>query len=291
MAAEIEIVSILKPRYKDFLEGAFRQIAPTKAAMEYRKQLLQQLLDRTQELNIRGIVDPDLIFKTTIDELGDIVCLLNDFEEREQRSEDLKHKLSTGTAVAIAVIALIAIVYVIVGAATGIWHPTWLILLGGIFSSLILLMIFASLKLLKKRKVIPVRFMIAASEILVTVFIFLLLQLVFHISKSWLIFLAMVAMLFGSDTAMAFLAGSKGRWIELPIFIEVLCVMLYVILGIALAPAKIWHPGWLLCLGGVAVAVVEFICYTVGKSRAKDAAEEKSEGKKQDEAYWTQWDD
>lgn len=289
--AEIEIVTLLKPRFKAYLEGAFKQIAPTKAAMEYRKQLLQQLLDRAQELNIRGIEDADLIFKTAVDELGNMADNLEEFENRERRKGELKHKLSTGTIVAIAVIALIALVYVVVGAATGKWHPTWLLLLGGVFASAILLMFFAGLKLLRKRKILPVRILIAASEILISVFVFLLLQLVFHVDDCWLIFLAMVALLFGTDTAVAFLANSKGRWIELPIFIEVFGVMLYVILGIEL---HIWHPGWLLCLMGVGFALVEFVAFILSRAHAKNKREAQKDedlNEKQNEEYWTQWDD
>ena len=38
---------------KKYLEEHFRKIAPTQAAMEYRKALLRQLLDREQELRIK----------------------------------------------------------------------------------------------------------------------------------------------------------------------------------------------------------------------------------------------
>ncbi len=298
MATETEIVAELKPRYKSYLEGAFSHIAPTKAAMEYRIQLLTELLDRTQELSIKGIVDPELIYETAISELGDIDEKLREFEGREQRASELKHKLSAGTAVAISVIALLAIVYVIVSAATGLWHPLWLILLGGVFASAILLMFFASLKLLRKRKILPVRAMLAAGEILVCTFIFLLLQLIFKIDGSWMTFLAMVALIFGADTAVAFLADSKLKWVELPVFIEVLMVMLYVILGIALDPlnhiAKIWHPGWVMCLSGVAVAIVELIAFILKRARARDKREEQKDNelnKNQDEKYWTMWND
>ena len=35
----------MKEKFKQFLEEHFRKIAPTQAAMEYRKALLRQLLD------------------------------------------------------------------------------------------------------------------------------------------------------------------------------------------------------------------------------------------------------
>ena len=295
---ETELINLLKPRYKAYLEGAFRQIEPTQAAMEYRKKLLVDLLDRSQELKIRGIEDPELIFKTAIDELGDMAENLQAFENRERNKGEIKRKLSTGSIVAIAIIALIAIVYVVAGAATGLWHPLWMVLLGGIFASAILLMAFAGLKLYKKKKFLPIRLLLVAGEALFSVFIFLVLQILFNVEGSWLTFLAMVALMFGVDTAFAFLTTDKTRWIELPIFIEVFCVMLYVILGIALDPighvASIWHPGWILCLVGVAVAIVQFIMYAVKKARLKAKKDdEKNEefNERTNESYWTEWDD
>lgn len=296
--SEQEIIALLKPRYKAYLEGIFRQIAPTQAAMEYRKQLLTSLLDRSQELNIRGIEDPDLIYKLAIEELGDLTASAREHLGQAERATQIKRKISVGAAIAIALIALLAIVYVIVGAATGLWHPTWLIVLGGIFAGVVLLMVFASLKFIKKQKYTLVRLMLVAAEAMVSIFVFLVLQLIFKIDGSWLTFLAMVGMIFGVDTAVAFLVGDKLRWIEFPIFVEVFCVMLYVILGIALdvllGGPSIWHPGWLLCLAGVVVAAVEvivFIAKKVGERKRDDSRKRAASNDKQDESYWTQWDD
>ena len=46
----------MKERFKTYLEEQFRQIAPTKAAMEYRISMLTKMTDRAQELKIKGII-------------------------------------------------------------------------------------------------------------------------------------------------------------------------------------------------------------------------------------------
>ena len=51
----------MKERFKAYLEEQFRQIAPTKAAMEYRKSMLVKMMDRAQELRIKGMQDDELI--------------------------------------------------------------------------------------------------------------------------------------------------------------------------------------------------------------------------------------
>ena len=151
----------------------------------------------------------------------------------------------------------------------------------------------------QQKKLIPIRIMLVAIEVMLSVFVFLVLQILFHIRGSWLVFLAMVGLIFGVDTAIAFLLGDKTKWIEFPIFIEVFCVMLYVILGIALDPLSsdphpIWHPGWILCLAGVIVAIVELIAFLVNRARLKAKMEEEREedlNERTDESYWTEWDD
>ena len=302
MALQTGVSEELKARFKSYLEEEFRQIPPTKAAMEYRKQTLVEMLDRAQELSIRGIHDEQLIYKTVVDGLGDMGERLNAFEHREEKTKEVKNKLSVGAIVAIAVVAMLSIIYVIVGAAANLWHPTWLIIVGGAFISATILIVMAAAKLIKKKNYLPVRFMAIAIEVMLSVFAFLVLQLIFKVDGSWLIFLAMVALIFGVDTAIAFMIDSKknsvAKWIELPIFVEVLFVMVYVILGISLDVlhhvASIWHPGWLLCLVGVALAIVEIIVFVVKKAQEKREEEKHRNAElneNEDEAYWTEWDD
>lgn len=105
-------------------------------------------------------------------------------------------------------------------------------------------------------------------------------------------FLAMVVLIMGVDLAISFVTNSKIKWIEMPIFVELLGVMLYVILGLSVG--GIWHPSWLMCLAGVLVGVVEFAVFVSKKMRAKNAQESKKlhvQNDVQDEKYWTQWDD
>lgn len=283
---------VMKERFKQFLEEHFKKIAPTQASMEYRKTLLRQLLDREQELRIKGVSDDELIFEMAISELGDIDQTLKNFENMQVKNGQIKRKISAGTICAIAVVVLLGIVYVIVGAATGIWHPTWLIMVGGIFAGVAVMLGYLSAKFIARRKFIPLRVCVAVCEVLLAVFVFLVLQLLFNLAGAWMTFLAMVALLFGVDCSIAFVTNSKTKWFELPIFVELFGVMLYVILGITVQ--SIWHPGWLMCLAGVVCLSVEVCVFTLKRAKAKKAVEDKKFNNKhvvQDEKYWTEWDD
>lgn len=282
----------MKEKFKQYLEEHFKKIAPTQASMEYRKALLRQLLDREQELRIKGVSDDKLIFDMAISELGNIDETLRNFENRQIKNGDVKRKLSAGAVCAIAIVALLSIVYVIVGAVTGVWHPTWLIMVGGIFAGVAVVLGYVSTKLVAKRKYLPVRACVAVCEVLLATFVFLVLQLLFNLSGAWMTFLAMVAVLVGVDTAIAFATNSKVKWFELPVFVEIFAVMLYVILGITVN--GIWHPGWLLCLAGVVCLAVEIAIVVAKKAKANKAKEDKKLNEKnvvQNEKYWTEWDD
>lgn len=286
----------MKERFKQFLEEHFRKIAPTKAAMEYRKTLLVELLDREQELRIKGVSDDELIYNMAVSELGDIDQTLAEFENRQIKSGVVKRKASAVGISAVAIVALLTVVYLIVGGVAKIWHPTWLIVVGGAFAGVGVLLGYVAVKFAQKRKYVVTRVCVAVCEVLLSVFVFLLLELVLepvlHFEGSWMTFLAMVALLFGVDTSIAFATKSKIRWFELPVFIEIFGVMLYVMLGI-LVPG-FWHPGWLLCLAGVCCALIQVIVVVIKKAK-KNNAEEKAKiadkNEKQNEAYWTEWDD
>ena len=95
------------------------------------------------------------------------------------------------------------------------------------------------------------------------------------------------------DAVLAFITEFKFRWVELPVAIEIVCVMLYVILGIVLG-SVFWHPGWLLCLGGVVAAIAEAIAIIATRNSKKDKKEKSrltDKYKKEDESYYTMWKD
>jgi len=281
----------MKERFKSYLEEQFRQIAPTKAAMEYRISMLTKMTDRAQELKIKGMTDDELIYNTVVGELGDFASTLRGYENQAVKKELGRRGATLGALLAAAFIAVLVLCYLIVGFVTNLWHPTWLIIVGGALIGIDGIMIMLAVRFAKKKSYLPLRAMVAGAISVTGVVLYLFLQLVGNISGSYLVFLAMVAVILGADTLLAFIGGSKLKWIELPVFIEIFCVMLYVILGISLmwSGKNIWHPTWIICLGGVAVALTEGIVILAERANEKKK-EANAENKDVDEAYWTKWE-
>ena len=284
----------MKERFKRYLEQQFRAIRPTLAAAEYREKMLKQLMDRAQELRIKGMDDEDLIYDMCIDELGDFGATLAAFDEQEHKVANAKRNALLGAVCGVGAVLALVVIYLIVSfLVPNSWGLTWLILVGGAFAGVIAFSVVLLVKFGKAKKYIAMRLMPPVIIVLLCVYLFLLLQLVAGVEMAWLTFLVMVMMIAVFDGVMAFITDFKFRWIELPIVIEVFCVMLYVIIGIAVG-AEFWHPGWLLCLGGVVAAIAEAIAIIANRNSKKDAKEKvriKDKYTKEDESYYTSWKD
>ena len=284
----------MKDRFKRYLEQQFRAIRPTLAAAEYREKMLKQLMDRAQELRIKGMDDEDLIYDMCIDELGDFGATLAAFDEQEHKVANAKRNALLGAVCGVGAVLALVIIYLIVSfLVPNSWGLTWLILVGGAFAGVIAFSVVLLVKFGKAKKYIAMRLMPPVIIVLLCVYLFLLLQLVAGVEMAWLTFLVMVMMIAVFDGVMAFITDFKFRWIELPIVIEVFCVMLYVIIGID-AGAEFWHPGWLLCLGGVVAAIAEAIAIIANRNSKKDAKEKvriRDKYTKEDESYYTSWKD
>lgn len=284
----------MKERFKRYLEQQFRAIRPTMAAMEYREKMLRKLMDRAQELRIKGMDDEELIYDMCIDELGDFGATLAAFDEEEHKVANAKRNAVLGAVCGVGAALALVVVYLIVSfLVPGSWGLTWLILVGGAFAAVIAVAVVLLVKFGKNKKYIPMRLMPVVVIVLLCVYLFLLLQLVAKVDMAWLVFLAMVIMIAAFDAVLAFITEFKFRWVELPVAIEIVCVMLYVILGIVLG-SVFWHPGWLLCLGGVVAAIAEAIAIIAIRNSKKDKKEKSrltDKYNKEDESYYTMWKD
>lgn len=284
----------LKERFKAYLEQQFRAIAPTAAAKDLRIRTLKELMDAAQDKRIKGLEDEELIYRLCIEELGDFEAKLKEFESAKREVENKKRKTVLGVACGVGAALALVIIYIIIGLTVKPdgWRLGWLLLLGGAFAGVITVSCLLAVKFAKAKKFLLMRMFPPVVIVLVSVFLFLLLNLVFHVEKAWLIFLAMVIAIFVFDTVLAYATFFKFRHIELCVAVEVSFVMLYVILGLTLK--NFWGMGWLLCLAGVVCAIVMLIVFIAKRNKEKDKKEKEKLHKKydeEDEAYYTMWDD
>ena len=144
---------------------------------------------------------------------------------------------------------------------------------------------------MKKKKYLIAQLFLDLDIVLLTVFVFLVLQILFGFSKSWLAFLVMPVILIGVLAVMLDLSGTKLKYLGYGAFVEIFCVMLYIILGITMG---LWHPYWILCLVGIIIDIIG-VGVLVGIRNAKKKKAEQAEIQErdidEDEEYYTMWKD
>ena len=279
-------------RFKRYLEREFKAIKPTQAAMEYREEMLTDLLEKEQDLRIKGMTDDELIYDMCIDSLGDVRQKLIDFENRNVKVKNTKRKVLIGIAIAIFSVLVLVSAYLVVSfAVPNAWAKSWLILVGGIFAGVGGIAIYLSVLFAKKKKYLPLRALVAICIVLLSVFVFLVLQILFGFKKSWLTFLAMIVFILGVDAVISDITGSKLRYVSYMIFIEVFAIMLYLILGLTMG---LWHPEWIIIIAGLVVDALFITIVAVVKNKKKKALEQKESDEynvEENEEFYTQWKD
>ncbi len=282
----------IKQAFKDYLVEQFRCIPPTEAAKDLRIRTLKELMNKAQDLRIKGIEEDELIYKMCIEGLGNFQQQLKEFTEQEHKIQNAKRKAALVGACSGAAVVVLVIIYIILGVMSDLWHPAWLLLLGGAFVGVIALCCYFGAKFAQAKKYSVMRLFPPIIIVLVCVFIFLILELIVHLDNAWFVFLVMVMAGFVFDTAVGYATNFKLRHVELAITVEICCVLLYVMLGLTLS--NFWHPGWLLCLGGVVCALALIIALLVKRNKEKNKDEKamlRKKYAKEDEAYYTMWDD
>lgn len=272
-------------KFKKFLVKEFRSIAPTPEALQYREELLTLLIDKSVEYRNRGMDDEDAIYNLAIESLGDLQSTLIDFEKRREQLKQASKKIGVLAISIISSILLIVIGYLSISFATKRWDKTWLFLLGGIFTMIVFMLTVSIIKNYKKRRYLFTRVALACNITLVTVYLFLIFQMLTSLSKVYLAFLWMTATIICVDTVAAYITKSKTFKLEVPVAIIVSSVMLYVSLG--LLQILKWSPGWLIILVGVLISVI-YIGVMLFVSHKKN---KKSIDKPTDEELYNHWED
>ncbi|MBQ8178663.1 MAG: hypothetical protein IJ033_05710 [Clostridia bacterium] len=278
-------------RFKKYLEQEFRAIPPTKGAMDYRKATLVRLEEYAQDARIKGMTDEDAIYNLAIDSLGDFRSTLIAFNaELTDRPKRNNRRLFTAIATAVTVLIVLGLYLVTSLLHLVPWSTSWLILVGPLFAAIISLLTLNGISIAKRKSYVVPRVFLVISIVLASTFVFLVLLMLTRLPYAWFTFLAMVIVIFLSDTLIGFLTKSKLAFLESQATLIITSALLYVMLGIA--HVMPWHPGWLLPALAAIAAVAALIVMLIHRSNKKKAPKvKKSELKPTtvDEKFYTEW--
>lgn len=242
-------------RFQNYLNNEFKGYPETKEVKDFKDELLGNLVDRAEGYKSSGIMDEDKIFEMC-------VCSINGFKDtlKVMKSKPIliKGAKTAANLFLYFVIYLIALagVYLAVSFTIGNWNKTWLILAITNILACMLILIYLCRKAIKNQKFIVARLLSLPVPILFTVAIFLLLSVLYTAwGTAWVLFLSLPATVILADLITASIIGTNRIIIfEIMAVIIFLCVLVYVVL--AWFSVILWHPFWLIPVGGVIVSLV-----------------------------------
>lgn len=239
-------------RFKHYLEREFRYVEDCQESRDYREEVLGTLLDRAEECKSRGMTDEEEIFCYCIDSLGDFRSTLTAFQSKIAKAKKFALKASSRLLIGACILFGFVIGYLIISFATEAWDKTWLVLLGGIFAFVIVMLTTHAIRDLSRRSWILIRIASQVIIVLGCVFTFLCMLLIRPEGQNivWEIFLIMVILMSGAETLISFIARRKIAFFEVQVFILLLTSLVYVIIGVNLG---LWHPYWLIIVLGAGI--------------------------------------
>ncbi len=278
-------------RFKRFLEEQFRQIPPTRSAMEFRKQTLRELEEYAQDCRIKGMDNEDAIYKLCIGSLGDFQKTLADFQKSlAEKPKRITRGFIVSSVIALS-IALTLGLYLglsITGAVA--WRVSWLIPVGVIIVGACVPLILLFVKSIKNGHTLVPRLTGSAVLTLLLVYSYLIAHMCCGKPVyDWFTFLVIPLAISWLNVAVAYVVKNKSAVPETLSSTFLTSVMLYVMLGVS--HAMPWHPGWLLVMGTAVLAIAAVVIYiaSLRKERAKHVLKKHLDNNETDEKYYTEW--
>lgn len=253
--------------FSDYIDGALKGVPDAGGSLErYKKQILKEMELQADSPAYKNMSEEEILAQLKANGFG---SLKSDYRKYYEAACDKKRSRAVGASVALGSVAYILaliVVYISVSFITHLWSYTWLILFGGITLLLAGLLIYSVKKALVRGRGFGfvARFLSAIVVMLVSTFVFLCLQLIFHLPHSWIVFLVGVIAIFVVDAVFMTLLKQKHKIVNYIFYIPVVATLLYVVLGsLHIVP---WNPGWLMIIVSLIIDIIVIIVSLIRKS-------------------------
>ena len=234
-------------QYADFIESQMTKHPNDDITFAYKRSVLDAMEKRSRQLRKRGLTDEKVIRELVCSENEAIEAGYFAYLKKEKKKKQIR---ALPRNIPIYMIALV-LAYLITGFASGIWHPTWLIIEVGVSVMVVYLLLFAA-DLIAKTPLYPLARLCTAGSVMVTAqFLFLLLRIPLGLEKSYLLFLAAVGFMLISDGILASATKQKFAFLSWLVYIPASMGVFYPLL--ALTGVIPWNPGWMLMVAAAAL--------------------------------------
>ncbi|MBE6813311.1 MAG: hypothetical protein E7523_10590 [Ruminococcaceae bacterium] len=247
--------------YPDFIENQMKDQPNDELTFSYKRSVLEAMEKRSALLHKRGLDDENVIIDLVCSENMHIEQGYFDFLAKEK---DKKRIRNLPRNIGIYMLALV-IAFLGIGFATSVWHPTWLIIEGGVSLMVVYLLVFLASHLTDTPFYPIARLCVAGSVMVLAQFIFLVIRLPFGVENAYLLFLAAVALMLLGDGILASLTKQKFAFLSWLLYIPAVTGLLYALLGLAGFIA--WNPGWWMMVAAVVADILLVLGTVLYKGR------------------------
>ena len=253
--------------YIRYIENALSGAPDDPVLFRFKKGILDEMTARANALTATGLHDEQVLSDLVISEHPDLRGEYNTYAAAANKKRRKAAFLKWNIIGSVLYVLALVTVYLTVSFLTRDWAHTWLIMEGGMSLWLGYLLVLGIKKCTAMRRAFhPIaRVLLALLIMLISVFVFLFCLAVLHLAKSWLVFIAAVALLFLADGIYAAATHQKMAIINWLIYVPAMAPMIYILLcATGVLP---WSPGWLIMPGSVLVDIVLVIAALIHNSK------------------------
>lgn len=241
-------------RFNSYLTNEFRGLPKSKEVMDFKEELVGNLMARYEELSIKNEASEDDIFKDCINSINGFKDTLKVIRGNPIIIKDAK-KVVNALLFTMLYFLIVVGIYLTISFITEEWSKSWLIIVGGSFVFFITINLFLANKAFVKKKFGLMRFSLCMALFLIVVAVYLGISFYNGMwSKTWLVMLWLpVAMLLMDIIVATVLKYRKTALGETLAIVPMIAVFIY--LTLAILGTIAWHPFWLIILGGVFIEI------------------------------------
>ncbi len=262
-------------KFYRYIEQALPNNPHDPVLYKFKKNTLDEMIERANDLTSKGLKDERVIEDLIIDENADILDRYTEYAGKSKLKKKRKNMLIGNILGSLVYIFILIIVFLGIGMSTHIWHPTWVIVVDGIllWTSYILVLIINRVMQMKRIFHFIARILLAISVVVLFVALFIFMMAVVGIPHAWVMVFAGLFCMFLTDGVFAIMTKQKLAIIAWLTYIPAMSAMLYVILG-GLGIIS-WTTGWIMIpLSLLIDGIIMFIAYKINTNYKEEVVDE-----------------
>lgn len=260
-------------KYIQYIETSLKDEKDCKTLYRFKKSILDEMTQRANEVEARGLRSKEVISDLVISEHPDLKKSYAQYYIKSTQKQRERRRVIANVVGSVIYILTLLVVYLSLSFITHKWGQTWVLMVGGVCLWVSYLLDLIIAKVTKMRQIFHLiaRAVLALNVMLISTVAFIVALALFHRHESWVIFIIGVAAVFIADAVYATVTKKKLVLINYLLYIPPVFTMLYVVLG-GLSVVS-WSTGWILIPVSLLIDAVIAAGSMIKNAREREEAE------------------